>query len=67
MIALEDGYGKRLLARKGRVSADVETMLSYSLQALAAGSSMLTENIADYDIMQQIVPSGRVLLYRTPR
>jgi hypothetical protein len=34
------------------------------LQGLASGSVVLTENIADFDVLQQIVPSGRVLFYR---
>jgi predicted nucleic acid-binding protein len=34
------------------------------LQALAIGAFVLTENIADYDILQQLVPIGRALFYR---
>lgn len=34
------------------------------LQALATGAVVLTENVADYDIFQQLVPAGRALFYR---
>jgi len=29
-----------------------------------AGAVILTANIADFDIFQQIVPNGRVIFYR---
>jgi predicted nucleic acid-binding protein len=35
------------------------------LQARDAGAALLTENISDFDILQQLVPNGRVLFYRT--
>lgn len=34
------------------------------LQALAIGAVVLTENIGDYDIFQQLHPNGRALFYR---
>jgi predicted nucleic acid-binding protein len=34
------------------------------LQALAIGAFVLTENVADFDILQQLVPAGRALFYR---
>lgn len=48
---------------KGREQDALNDALIF-LQALTLGSAVLTENIADYDIMQQIVPAGRVLFYR---
>jgi predicted nucleic acid-binding protein len=35
------------------------------LHALERGYTVLTRNIRDFDFMNQIVPSGRVLFYRT--
>lgn len=35
------------------------------LHALERGYVVLTRNLRDFDIMNQIVPSGRVLFYRT--
>ena len=35
------------------------------LHALERGYTVLTRNIRDFDFMGQIVPSGRVLFYRT--
>ena len=34
------------------------------LQALENGWTLVSRNISDMDIIQQIVPAGRVLLYR---
>jgi predicted nucleic acid-binding protein len=34
------------------------------LQAMENGSVLLTRNIADMDLIQQLVPAGRVLFYR---
>jgi predicted nucleic acid-binding protein len=34
------------------------------LQALSLGAFVLTENVADFDILQQLVPAGRALFYR---
>lgn len=35
------------------------------LHALERGYVVLTRNLRDFDLMNQIVPSGRVLFYRT--
>lgn len=37
------------------------------LQALESGLHLLSRNIADMDLIQQIVPAGRILLYRQAR
>jgi predicted nucleic acid-binding protein len=34
------------------------------LQALEQGHTILTRNIADFDALQQLIPAGRILLYR---
>ena len=34
------------------------------LHALESGSTLLSRNIADMDVIEQLVPTGRVLLYR---
>ena len=34
------------------------------LQAQKLGLTVLTANVGDYDILLQLVPTGRVLLYR---
>ena len=36
------------------------------LHTLERGCTVLTSNIRDFDFMNQIVPSGRVLFHRTP-
>lgn len=36
------------------------------LHALERGYTVLTRNIQDFDFMNQIMPSGRVLFYRAP-
>ncbi|RWA70936.1 type II toxin-antitoxin system VapC family toxin [Mesorhizobium sp.] len=36
------------------------------LQARQLGASVLTGNIRDFDFLSQLVPTGRVVLYRTP-
>jgi len=35
------------------------------LHALKRGYTVLTRNIRDFDLMNQILPAGRVLFYRT--
>lgn len=35
------------------------------LQAQKLGLTVLTANVADFDILLQLIPAGRVLLYRT--
>jgi hypothetical protein len=37
------------------------------LQAQKLGLAVLTANIADYDILQQLIPGGRALFYRRKR
>ena len=34
------------------------------LQAQAIGATLLSANVADFDILQQLVPTGRVVFYR---
>lgn len=36
------------------------------LQARHLGASVLTGNIRDFDFLSQLVPTGRIVLYRTP-
>jgi predicted nucleic acid-binding protein len=35
------------------------------VQARAEGATVLTENLADFDLLQQLLPDARVLFYRT--
>lgn len=37
------------------------------LQARQLGASVLTANIRDFDYLSQIIPTGRVILYRSQR
>ena len=37
------------------------------LQAMENGHTVLTRNIVDFDILNQIVPNGRILLYKSPQ
>jgi predicted nucleic acid-binding protein len=36
------------------------------LQARQLGASVLTGNVRDFDLLSQLVPSGRIVVYRTP-
>lgn len=36
------------------------------LQARQLGASVLTGNVRDFDFLSQILPAGRIILYRTP-
>ncbi len=36
------------------------------LQARQLGASVLTGNVRDFDFLSQIIPTGRVILYRAP-
>lgn len=36
------------------------------LQARQLGASVLTGNVRDFDLLTQILPTGRIILYRTP-
>jgi hypothetical protein len=52
---------------RGLVRTDRQPFLNDAilyLQALEQGHTVLTRNIADFDVIQQIVPEGRVLFYR---
>jgi hypothetical protein len=31
------------------------------------GHTVLTRNVGDFDILNQIIPEGRILLYASPR
>lgn len=75
----EDNIGAGLLLEAGIVSGLVFRLGGFQpgqevaalndatiyLHALERGYTVLTRNIRDFDFMNQIVPSGRVLLYRT--
>ncbi len=37
------------------------------LQAMEHGHTVLTRNVGDFDILNQIIPEGRILLYASPR
>lgn len=64
----EAGIVTGIIARlKGLPKADRQPLLNDTclfLQALEAGSVLLSRNIGDVDLIQQVVPAGRVLLYR---
>ncbi|RWX58802.1 hypothetical protein EOA24_37970 [Mesorhizobium sp. M2A.F.Ca.ET.039.01.1.1] len=36
------------------------------LQARQLGANVLTGNVRDFDLLTQILPTGRIILYRTP-
>ncbi|CAM5317095.1 hypothetical protein ATER59S_00959 [Aquamicrobium terrae] len=36
------------------------------LQARQVGASVLTGNVRDFDFLTQVLPTGRIILYRTP-
>lgn len=63
----EAGILAGLRARVGgiQLAADQLNDALIFLQASTLGAVVLTENLADFDIFQQIAPSGRVLFYRT--
>lgn len=58
MLCRLQGYG-----RDGRLRALQDCTLF--LQAQKLGFTVLTGNVADFDCLLQLVPDGRVLLYRT--
>jgi hypothetical protein len=66
---LEAGILSGLVFRLGgfqpgqEVTALVDAILF--LHALERGYTVLTRNLRDFDFLNQIVPSGRVLFYRT--
>ncbi len=52
------GYGKE------RQQACLNDALIY-LQAAKSGLMVLTRNVGDFDVLNQLAPRGRILLYRT--
>ena len=69
-ILLEAGILSGLVFRLGGVQPGQEVAAlndaTLYLHALERGYTVLTRNIRDFDFMNQIMPSGRVLFYRTP-
>jgi predicted nucleic acid-binding protein len=65
---VEAGIVTGMIARsRGLPKADRQPLFNDAclfLQALESGLHLLTRNIADMDLIQQIVPAGRILLYR---
>jgi predicted nucleic acid-binding protein len=65
-IWCEAGIVAGIRARVEGISTDqrgVNDALIF-LQAHSIGASVLTANVADFDILQQVAPAGRVVLYR---
>lgn len=66
--AAEAGIITGVIARvRGLSKADRQPFLNDAtlfLQAFECGSTLLSRNIADMDVIEQLVPTGRVLLYR---
>lgn len=64
----EAGIVAGTIARlRGLPKADRQPLLNDTeifMQALAQGQTVLTRNVADFDMVQQLVPQGRVLMYR---
>lgn len=52
------GYGKE------RQQACLNDALIY-VQAAKSGQTVLTRNVSDFDLLNQMAPRGRILLYRT--
>lgn len=69
-ILLEAGTLSGLVFRLGGVQPGQEVAAlndaTLYLHALERGYTVLTRNIRDFDFMNQIMPSGRVLFHRTP-
>lgn len=67
-VLLEAGIVSGLLFRLGGLAPGRETAAlvdaTLFLHALERGFTVLTRNIRDFDFLLQIVPAGRVLLYR---
>jgi predicted nucleic acid-binding protein len=65
---VEAGIVTGVIARlRGLSKADRQPLFNDAclfLQALESGLHLLTRNIADMDFIQQLVPAGRILLYR---
>jgi predicted nucleic acid-binding protein len=68
-VLLEAGIVSGLVVRLGGFGPGQEIAAlndaTIYLHALEHGYTVLTRNIRDFDFMNQIVPSGRVLFYRT--
>ena len=68
-VLLEAGILSGLVFRLGGFQPGQEVAAmndaTIYLHALERGYTVLTRNIRDFDFMNQIVPPGRVLLYRT--
>jgi predicted nucleic acid-binding protein len=65
-IWCEAGIVAGIRARAGGISTDqrgVNDALIF-LQAHSIGALVLTANVADFDILQQVAPAGRVVFYR---
>lgn len=64
----EAGIITGIIARlRGLPNADKQPLMNDAalfLQALESGATLLSRNISDMDLIQQIVPAGRMLLYR---
>ncbi|MDT9600133.1 type II toxin-antitoxin system VapC family toxin [Sphingosinicella rhizophila] len=64
----EAGMVSGTIARlRGLAKSDRQPLLNDAilfLQALEAGYNVLTRNIGDFDLIQQLVPGGSLLLYR---
>jgi predicted nucleic acid-binding protein len=64
----EAGIVTGVMARlQGLPKADRQPFMNDAtlfLQALEGGSTLLTRNISDLDMIEQLMPSGRVLFYR---
>jgi len=68
-VLLEAGILSGLVFRLGGFQSGQEVAAlndaTIYLHALERGYAVLTRNIRDFDFMNQIVPAGRVLVYRT--
>ncbi|AFK54940.1 type II toxin-antitoxin system VapC family toxin [Tistrella mobilis] len=66
-VLLEAGILAGLLFRLGRLPKGQEVAAfndaAIYLQALEQGYTVLTRNIRDFDLMNQILPAGRILFY----
>lgn len=66
--AIEAGIVTGIIARRiGLAKTDLQPMLNDAtlfLHSLEIGSAFLTRNTTDLDLIQQLVPAGRVLFYR---
>lgn len=66
-IWAEAGVLAGMRARIGGIGADARGMNDalIFLQARVLGAAVLTANVNDFDVLQQILPAGRVAFYRT--